>query len=599
MFVTNMVNVQARIVLAAFSTALLLFTNYATAQSAAGASTTNTTNQRRRPPRISNLETPEPILRPGETHSTPAITFGSQPVERSSSNLTSTSATTASKTGDKTNSDENKTAADSKNKSKPSDTSTTGTDEPVVTHHTLHLSTGALPYTATAAFLPLKSETGDTEARVFHMFYAAGDKAEGDTTRPLVFLFNGGPGSSSIWLQMGAFGPRRAKLRDDGTLPPPPYELVDNEETLLRDADLVFVDPIGSGFSRPSKPEKGKDYWGARQDLESMSEFVRLFLVRNGRMRSALFLAGESYGTFRAAGLANKLLDKNIALNGIILISTILDFRPQSASRGNEIPYAIYLPTYTAAAWYHKKLPADLQQLSLRDALHEAQTWAMSTYAQALLRGADITTEMRDVVTTGLARYTGLSAQFIANCDLRIDEWRFRKELLRSQRRSLSGYDARILGIEPHAIGDAPDYDPILNVMGAPFTMLFNDYVRNELGYKTDAEYVTISGKANGAWDYGNPRDDDFMDMTENLRKAMSRNQAMRVLVAKGLYDFATPFSAAEYTFGHLGLDPALQTNVESATYEGGHMMYIDKSGRQKLSSDVTAFLHRSIPAKD
>jgi carboxypeptidase C (cathepsin A) len=554
----------------------------AQAQHAAGASTTSTSAQHGRRPRASDLETPSPTPKPGEVQSTPAVTFGAQPVESSSST-----------TGTKGARDD-KDSKDSKDKSKSGDQGTSATDEPVVTHHTMQLDGAGFPYTATAAFLPLKNETGDAEARVFHMFYAAGTKPEGDTTRPLVFLFNGGPGSSSIWLHMGAFGPRRARLRDDGTLLPPPYELVDNEETLLKSADLCFVDPVGTGFSRPSKPEKGKDYWGARQDLEAMSEFVRLFLVRNGRMRSPLYLAGESYGTFRAAGLSNKLLDKNIALNGIVLVSTILDFRPQSASRGNEIPYAIYLPTFTAAAWVHKKLPADLQQLSLRDALRESEQWALTTYSLALLKGGSLAPAERDALTTGLARYTGLSAQFIADCDQRIDEWRFRKELLRPARRSLSAYDARLLAIEPHAIGEAPDYDPLLNVMGAPFTMLFNDYVRNELGYKTDAEYVTMSGKANGAWDYGNPREDDFMDMTENLRRAMSRNQNMRVLVCRGLFDFATPYFAAGYTFTHLGLDPAVQGNVQTTDYEGGHMMYIDKHGRQKLSKDVQQFL---VPA--
>lgn len=557
----------------------LLLSSGIHAQTASTAATTPTVNQRRRPPRASDLETPAVTPKPGEVISTPAITFGAQPVTTNG-----TTDTKAAKADDK---------AESKTKS--SDNATTPSDEPVVTHHTLNLSSGALNYTATAAFLPLKSETGDTEARVFHMFYALGDKAEGYTTRPLVFLFNGGPGSSSIWLHMGAFGPRRARLRDDGTLYPPPYELVDNEETLLSSADLVFVDPVGTGFSRPSKPEKGKEYWGAKQDLEAMSEFVRLFLVRNSRMRSPLFLAGESYGTFRAAGLSNKLLDKNIALNGIVLVSTILDFRPQSPSRGNEVPYAIYLPTYTGAAWYHKKLPPDLQRLSLNDAQREAEKWAKNTYSVALLKGEELTPAEKDAITTGLARFTGLSPHFIRDCDQRIDEWRFRKELLRETRRSLSAYDARLVAIEPHAIGDGPDYDPLMNVMGAPFTMLFNDYVRNELGYKTDAEYVTLSGKANGAWDYGNPREDDFMDMTENLRRAMSRNQAMRVLVARGLYDFATPYFAAGYTFTHLGLDPTIQSNVQIADYEGGHMMYIDKPGRQKLTRDVLEFLGRSL----
>lgn len=476
-----------------------------------------------------------------------------------------------------------------------SDDSGTSEEQISRTDHTIELSSGPLAYTATAGYLPLKNESGDTQAKIFYIHYAAkNENKETETTRPLVFLFNGGPGSSSIWLHMGAFGPRRALLRDDGTLPPPPYELVDNEATLLREADLVFVDPVGTGFSRPTKPDQGKNYWGVQQDMNSLGEFIRLFLIKNGRMRSPLFLAGESYGTFRAAGLANHLLDKNIALNGVVLISTILDFRPAFPTRNNEIPYALQLPTLTAAAWHHKKLPEDLQSKPLREVLKIAEEWATTTYTLALMKGDLLKGAERDAVTSGLARLTSLSPQYLEDSNLRVDQWRFRKELLRQQKRNMSGYDARLLGIEPLAAGDAPDIDPLLHVLGAPLTMLFNDYVRNELGFKTDLEYVTLSGPAHGAWDYGNPHSSDFMDMSENLRRSMSRNTAMHALVASGIYDFVTPYLAARYTLEHLGLDQEIRDQISEELYEAGHMMYIEKESRRKLTDDVERFIRRA-----
>lgn len=482
-------------------------------------------------------------------------------------------------------------------KSRAADRDTSSSEEALVrTEHTIQLSSGPLAYTATAAYMPLRNESGELEAKIFYTYYAVETPDDEASTRPLVFLFNGGPGSSSIWLHMGAFGPRRARLNDDGTLPPPPYELVDNDETLLTHADLVFVDPVGTGFSRPAKPDQGKKYWGVQQDLTALGEFVRLFLVRNERMRSPLFLAGESYGTFRAAGLASHLLDKNIALNGIILISTILDFRPTHPAGGNELPYAIYVPTYTAAAWYHGLLPEDLQKKPLADALREAEQWATTTFTLALMRGDALSGDERRDLIAGLARYTGLSPEFIDRHDLRFDDWQFRKELLRDRRRSLSVYDARLLAIEPKAAGEGPDFDPILGAMGAPYTMLFNDYIRRELGFRTDLEYVTLSGAAHGAWDYGDPRSSSLMDMSEALRKAMSRNTAMRAFVARGLYDFATPYFAAAYTFDHLGLDPEVRGNVRTEDYEGGHMMYIDRLSRRKLTSDVISFLDEATP---
>ena len=464
-------------------------------------------------------------------------------------------------------------------------------EPPVVTRHETRIGGKLVKYTVTTGMMPLKSETGETEARIFFMAYTV-DRTGPAAQRPLTFSFNGGPGSSSVWLHLGAIGPKRVKMLDDGRMPAPPYELVDNDESWLDQTDLVFLDPVGTGYSRATKPELGKKFWGVQGDIESVGEFIRLFLGRYQRWASPLFVVGESYGTTRAAGLAGHLIEKGIAFNGIILISTILNFETARFAKGNDLPYVLFLPTYTATAWYHKKLPDDLQAKPLRAALDEAERWALGDYTLALAKGDRLSGRERQAVVDTLARYTGLDKAFLDQTDLRIEIQRFDKELLRDQKRTVGRLDSRFQGSDALAAGERPDFDPSLAAIRPPYTAMFNDYVRGELGYKSDLTYHILGGGI-GPWDWGTSN--GFADVSESLRSAFAKNPHMKLLVAKGYYDLATPYFAVEYTLSHMGLDPSLRRNVRTREYEGGHMMYIDNKELAKLHQDVAAFLQESV----
>jgi len=467
-------------------------------------------------------------------------------------------------------------------------------EPPIQRQHELMIGDTMLIYYTTTGMLPLKNTAGEIEAQIFFTAYTL-NSLDGDPRRPLMILFNGGPGAASIYLHMGAFSPKRARLRDDGTIPPPPYQLVENEYTLLAETDLLYIDPVGTGYSRAAKEDLNKNYWSVKGDIESLAEFIRLYLNRYGRMTSPLFLCGESYGTFRAAGLADHLLTKNIALSGLILISAVLNFQTSEYAKGNDLPYALLLPTFTAAAWYHQKLPAELQSLPLREAMAEAERWAVGGYTLALMRGDLLIDDERAEVASRLARYTGLERRYIERSNLRVRYSRFIKELLRDQRRSVSAYDARLTNIDELAIGEEPDFDVILSVLGSPYTMLFNDYARKELGYTNDHEYQTLSLSINQAWDFGKPLD-GWPDTSAALRSAISKNTFMRVFVARGLYDFATSYFAIEYTMNHLGLDSSLRDNIRYGDYESGHMIYIDLASLARLRQDVAEFI-QALPA--
>ena len=320
-------------------------------------------------------------------------------------------------------------------------------EPPVVTRHELRAGGRVLKYTATAGLMPLRSETGELEAHVFYVAYTLDRGGAPLEKRPLMFSFNGGPGSSSVWLHMGALGPKRVKMKDDGMMPPPPYALVDNEDTWLTETDLVFIDPVGTGYSRAVKPELGKKFWGVDGDIASVGEFIRLYLARNERWASPLFLVGESYGTTRAAGLSGYLVEKGIAFNGILLVSSILNFQTGRFTKGNDLPYPLFLPTYTATAWYHKKLSPDLQQ-DFAKTRAEVEQWTSTGYAEALAKGDRLSPEERSAVIDRLSRYTGLSKTFIDQANLRIDEPHFTKELLRDQKLVVGRLDSRFTGID-------------------------------------------------------------------------------------------------------------------------------------------------------
>ncbi len=505
----------------------------------------------------------------------------------------------------------------------------------IVTHHQITLNGSPLAYTATAGMMPLKGDTGEVEAGLFYVAYtrdvagvgqgANGNPAFGggginsggsgggsfggggslsgvggsvssagvDTHRPLVFAFNGGPGSASIWLHLGALGPRRVPMNPDGGLPPPPYHVEDNPQTWLDQADLVFLDPVGTGYSRPTKPEYGRKFWGVQGDIAAAGDFIRLYLTRNKRWGSPLFLAGESYGTTRAAGLSDYLVEHGIALNGIMLLSSVLNFETLEFARGNDLPYMLFLPTYTAAAFFHGKLPP-AQSKDLNATLREAQTWAQTEYVNALAQGDRLTAPQRQAIIAKMAQYTGLSRTYLDRSDLRVDIESFCKELLRDKRRTVGRLDSRFIGMDSENIGQFPDFDPSMAAIRPPYTSAFNDYVRSELGFASDEEYYALGGGIKGPWDWGT-RGQGYANVAPALTRAFTKNPYMRLFVAEGYYDLATPYFAAEYTLAHLGLDPSIRANITTAQYEAGHMMYIDTRSLAKLKADVTRFMQNAL----
>jgi carboxypeptidase C (cathepsin A) len=465
---------------------------------------------------------------------------------------------------------------------------------PVTTRHELRAGGGgrALRYSVTTGTLPLTNEAGEVEADIFFIAYTV-ERTGGAGARPLMFSFNGGPGSSSVWLHLGALGPKRVKMQPDGSMPSPPYTLVDNEATWLEATDLVFIDPVGTGYSRARKPELGKKFWGLKGDIESVGEFIRLYLTRYERWGSPLFMVGESYGTTRAAGLSGYLIDRGISFNGVLLVSSILNFQTARFTKGNDLPYVVFLPTYTATAWYHKRLPPDLQSLPLAKVIEEVERFAAGDYASALGKGDQLVGEEQRRVTAALARFTGLSPAWLEQNDLRIEIRAFCKELLRSERRTVGRLDSRFKGIDATAAGEEPDFDPSMAAIRPPYTAMLNDYVRRDLGYKTDLTYHILGGGI-GPWEWGSAGE-GFPDTSEALRSALAKNPAMKLFVASGYYDLATPFFATEYTLAHMGLDPTQRPRVHAAEYEAGHMMYIHEGELAKLKKDVVAFLQAAL----
>jgi carboxypeptidase C (cathepsin A) len=457
---------------------------------------------------------------------------------------------------------------------------------PFVTHHSINVNGRTLRYTVTTGIMPLKSAQGETEARIFYMAYTAdntGDKA----TRPLMFSFNGGPGSSSVWLHLGALGPRRVEMLEEGGMPAPPFRLVDNEQTWLDLTDIVFIDPVGTGYSRAARSDLAQRYFGLQGDIQSVGEFIRLYLTKNERWTSPLFLVGESYGTTRASGLSGYLIDRGIAFNGILLISTIMNFQTARFARGNDLPYVLFLPTYTATAWYHKKLPPDLQQ-NLRRTLDEVERWAATDYTTALAKGDRITQAERQDVIDHLARYTGLSKAYLDQSNLRIEIQRFDKELLRDQHRTVGRLDSRFKGMDDDGAAETPDFDPSMAAIRPPYTATFNNYVRGELNFKSDLEYYILGGGV-GRWDFG--ADNTYADTSLALSSAFNKNPYMKLFVGCGYYDLATPYFAAQYTLDHMALDPSVRGNIQLHYYEAGHMMYIDRRSLAQLKRDVAAFI--------
>src|SRR5436190_5156145 len=464
-------------------------------------------------------------------------------------------------------------------------------EPPIVTKHTTHAGSRQLSYTTTTGYMPIKNgATGETEARIFYMAYTLDNAPAG---RPLMFSFNGGPGSASVWLHLGALGPRRIKMMDDGMLPPPPYEMEDNAATWLTETDLVFIDPVGTGYSRATKPEIASKFFGVNGDIESVGEFIRMYLGRSERWMSPLFLVGESYGTTRASGLSNWLFEHGIALNGIALISTVMNFQTIRFADNNDLPLVLILPSYSTTAWYHKKLPPAMQSKTVAQVADESRKFAANEYLPAMLHIDALSASERDTLADKFSSFTGLSKEFIERNNFRVDLGEFNKELLRSERRTTGRLDSRFKGIDRDAASDNPDSDPSMNAIRPPYTSAFNSYVRGELGYKSDVEYYILGGGITAPWNFNVIN--QYADTSIPLKDAMAKNPYMKILVAQGYYDMATPFYAAEYTFSAMNLDPTLRKNINFEYYEAGHMMYIEKNSLAKLKRDASAFIQRSV----
>jgi carboxypeptidase C (cathepsin A) len=475
-------------------------------------------------------------------------------------------------------------------------------DEVVVTHHQITIDAKPLKYTARAGYLTLRDHAREARAKIFFVAYTL-DRASGDSPRPLTFAWNGGPGSPSSMIQMGAVGPRRLKLPDEYAKKPPPYELVDNESTWLTGTDLVFVDPVGTGYSYPIKPEYGKEFWSVQGDIDSIGEFIRIYRMRYERLSSPLFIAGESYGTVRAAGLSEALEKRDIPLTGVILISSILNRTASEFAVGNDIPYVLILPSYTATAFAHKKLPGDLSS-DFQGTLQKAQFWAESEYAAALMKGDRISASEREATAKQLARYTGLDPKVIEKNNLRINMEQFTLHLLQDQQEVVAHYDSRMSSKSTGPGEYNPATDPSLS--GNGLSDLFVPYLRNDLDFKTDAFYAgpftygwppatTPRGDWLAVlWDFGSGRDSGDQGGGA-LAKALHENSALHVFSASGYYDLATPYFATQYSLDHLGLSADERSRVEIKVYPGGHMLYFSGDNLKQLKQDVAKFLEAAI----
>jgi len=479
------------------------------------------------------------------------------------------------------------TVIDPRSKTSPANVSTVpdASVKPIITEHTVTIDGTKLIYKAEAGMLPLLKDDGSPKASVFFVAYRKRDVLD-PAARPILFCFNGGPGASAVWLHLGGLGPRRAKVNSDATLPPPPFELVDNQYSPLLSADLVFIDPVATGYSRPAKDEKVEQFFGEHPDIEAVADFIRLYTTRNKRWRSPKYLCGESYGVFRAAGLAEELQDKHgMFLNGLILVSGLVDFETIRSSPTNDLPYSMFLPSFTATAHFHKKLPPDLQE-NLQNAMAEAKHFAAGEYLTVLHAGDSLSKQQRTETAATLARLTGLSAALILEHNLRVDPSVFQKKLLLEEGLICGRFDGRITGRDGDAASNSPGFDPSYAAALGPLASAMNAYVREELLFENDLPYKALAGV--GQWTF--PQN-SYASTSEELSRAMSTNPYLRVLVQAGRCDLAVPTDAMRYSIDHLTLDPQLRKNISFIEYESGHMMYLNLPDLIQFQKDLANFL--------
>ncbi|HEX8872246.1 MAG TPA: hypothetical protein VF758_05740 [Candidatus Acidoferrum sp.] len=474
-------------------------------------------------------------------------------------------------------------------------------EESSATDHSIKVGGQTIPYKATVGSILLKNDKDEPEALVFYTAYTRSD-AKDLSQRPLAFLYNGGPGSSSIWLHMGSFGPKRVATVNAGVTPPAPYRLEDNPSCLLDKADLVFIDPVGTGFSRAAGKAQDKDFWGVDSDARSLAKFVQAYVSRNNRWNSPKFLIGESYGTFRNSVLANILQERyGLYLNGLVMVSSVWDLGTISFYPGEDLSYVLYVPSYAATAWYHKVLKD--RPDSLNSLLDEARKFAKGEYANALLKGDTLGAAEKTAVAKKLERYTGLSEDYLVRSNLRVKLPQFMQELQRSRGLTTGRLDARFSGPTFNLINDSADYDPQSTAISGAFVAAFNQYVREELKYNPDREYHVFANFGENRWDWKHQAGDfAFFPGSPNvmldLASALITNPKLQVEMEDGIYDLATPFMEAEYSTEHLGLPENLQKNIHHKYYEAGHMMYLRDEDLAALKSNVAAFVESASKAK-
>jgi carboxypeptidase C (cathepsin A) len=480
-------------------------------------------------------------------------------------------------------------------KEKPAEpTPPTPKEESSFTEHSIKIGGQTIPYKAVAQTIMLKNEKDEPQALIYSTSYFRGDGK--DTSRPISFIYNGGPGSASVWLHMGAFGPRRVLTANAESTPPPPYKLQDNAGTLLDKTDMVFIDPVGTGFSHAVGKAQDKEFWGVDQDVKSLAQFITLYVSRNGRWNSPKFLIGESYGTFRSAALGNYLQEHDgMDFNGIVLISNVLDLGTISFHPGSDMPYIFYLPSYAATAWYHKVLkdrPADVVAF-----IDEARKFAGSEYASALMKGAKLTSAEKADMARKLSRYTGLTEDYLIKANLRVTLGQFMEELQRHRGLTTGRLDSRYSGLTYDLLSEYAESDPQSAAVTGAFTAAFNSYVRDELKFGQDKTYHAISEGVGSNWDWKHQsgRGRGFFPGSPNVEgdlvQALLANPHLQVEVENGYFDMATPFFATEYTMEHLGLPEPLQKNIRLQYYDAGHMMYLREEDLAKLKSNISAFI--------
>ena len=450
-----------------------------------------------------------------------------------------------------------------------------------VTHHSARIGGQQFNYTATAATYVIKADDGSPKASFFFVAYTKDDLPD-SSKRPVSFVYNGGPGSASSYTHMG-LGPKRILLTDDGHGMPAPYSIVENGDSFLDSTDLVFVDAVSTGFSRPAPGENTAQFYGVLQDATFFADFIYQYLTRAERWASPKFLIGESYGTTRSAQLSQVLQQRHqIYLNGIALLSSV-----GFGNWGADDRTIFFLPTFVVSAWYHHLLPPDLQKLSIAELAQQARLFAHGEYAAALEKGDELPQAEYQKIVKTLSRFTALSPTYIEQTNLRINPQRWFKEILRDKRQTVGRIDARFLGMDADAAGERYEYDSSLASYDGAYVAMFQDYVRRELKWSTDM-YYTLSARVQ-PWDQGQPG-----QPAEALRAAMTSQTYLKVLVLCGYYDLATPFNGIEHTVSHMSLEPAIRKNISFAYYEAGHMMYIEKKSREKLHRDVSAFINNA-----